>query len=110
MDIDEEKIGGALVLTHHGHLDAQSAPSFQEEIVRRIEGGDMAIVLDLSDTDYLSSAGLRALLVIAKTIKEKGGNVAACNAREQVAEVIKISGFKSIINIYPDRESALANI
>jgi anti-sigma B factor antagonist len=110
MEIEEVKNGYTLVMTPEGRLDAQSAQPFQERILRRIQEGEKAILLDFSKIDYISSAGLRALLTAAKRLKESGGRLAICLLTDQVREVFKISGFDAVVEIHPDQETALQKL
>ena len=110
MEIEELKNGYTLVMTPEGRLDAQSAQPFQERILSHIEGGEKAILLDFSKVDYISSAGLRALLTAAKRLKESGGRLAICLLKDQVREVFKISGFDMVVETYPDKETALQKL
>jgi anti-anti-sigma factor len=67
-------------------------------------------LLDFSKIDYISSAGLRALLTVVKRLKESGGRLAICLLTDQVREVFKVSGFDAVVEIYPDQESALQKL
>ncbi len=108
MNIAESREGAILVLSPEGRLDAQSAPGFQTQILERIDGGDTAILLDLAKLEYISSAGLRVILVAAKKLKDRSGKIVVCSLAEGVKEVFRISGFDSIVDTKDDRASALA--
>lgn len=110
MKIEEFKNGHTLVMTPEGRLDAQSAQSLQEQILRRIEDGEKSILLDFSKIDYISSAGLRALLTAAKRLRESGGRLAICFLKDKVREVFQVSGFDTVVEIYPDKETALQKL
>lgn len=110
MKIEETKSGRTLVVAVDGRLDARSAPSFQDQLLGRIEGGETALLLDLSGLDFLSSAGLRVLLIVAKRLRDGDGRFAVCSLRDNIDEVFRISGFASIIDIHPDRQTALAQL
>ena len=73
--------------------------------------GDSArsVVLDFANLTYISSAGLRAILLIAKSLGAKKGELVLCNLSKRIAEVFSISGFDKILSIYATREEALAN-
>jgi len=55
--------------------------------------------IDLSELDYVSSAGLRVLLVAAKAAKGKGGKVVLLSPKPAILEVLKISGFDKILDV-----------
>jgi anti-anti-sigma factor len=110
MNFEETKIGGTLVITPEGHLDAQSEKSFEERVLESIEGGENKIVIDFSKIDYVSSAGLRALLIIAKSQKESDGALAICGLEGNVKEIFAVSGFDTIVDIYTDRDAAVEGL
>ena len=67
-------------------------------------------MLDLAGVDYLSSAGLRSILVSLKKTNLAGGTLSLCSVSAMVQEVLTLSGFKSILKIHPDRIAALGAI
>ena len=93
-----------------GRLDARSAQDFGEQLLGRIDGGETAIVLDLSRIDFLGSAGLRIVLSAAKRLRDVDGQFAVCGLREHVRELFRVGGFDAIIDIYSDRPTALAKL
>lgn len=108
MTVASNKIGHVLVISPAGRLDAETAPSLQDQIMAQIDGGDTIMLLDLSALSYISSAGLRAVLVAAKKLQDVDGRLALCGLSEQIAEVFKVSGFDSILDIHADQTAALA--
>ncbi len=110
MDIEEARNDRTLLLTPKGHLDSRSADSFQASVLHHIENGEKSILLDFSMIDYMSSAGLRALLIVARKQKENGGQLAICSMKEEVLKVVCVSGLDSIVAIYADEEKALQKL
>lgn len=108
MNIAESKEGAILILSPEGRLDAQSAPGLQARILERIEGGDSRMLLDLEKLEYISSAGLRVILVAAKKLKEGGGKIVVSSLSDGVKEVFRISGFDSILDTAESRSSGLS--
>jgi len=106
--IASNKIGQVLVMSPAGRLDAHTAPDLQEEVLAHVDRGDTCLLLDMSGLTYVSSAGLRAILVAAKKLQEKSGRFALCGLSDNVAEVFEVSGFSSILDIHPDSASAQA--
>ena len=66
------------------------------------------LLIDLSDLEYISSAGLRALLVTAKRIRKESGKMCLCGLKENVMEVFEISGFSAIFDSAVTEEEALS--
>jgi anti-anti-sigma factor len=64
------------------------------------------VLLDLKALEFISSAGLRSLLTVAKAIQKEGRTLAFINLAPMVADVFKMAGFLSILKVYPDKVSA----
>ncbi len=107
MNVDEIKKAKTLVMTPEGRLDQVAAQSFQQKVINSIENGESSILIDFSKINYISSAGLRTLLIIAKRQKDSDGLFAICSLTDNVNQVFKASGFDTIVDIYPDQKSAL---
>ena len=108
MDILIKKEANAIVVTVTGRLDAVTAPEYEKKMQELIAGGDIRLVVDFEQLDYISSAGLRGLLVTAKLLKAKGGQVRFANVKGTVKEVFDISGFCSIFQMDDTVAAALA--
>ena len=106
MKLGEEKRDAVLILSAEGRLDADTAGDVQGQIEGLIDGGENALLLDLTKLDYISSAGLRVLLIAAKRLNGNNGRFAICGLSDNVAEVFAVSGFDTIIDIHPDIQSA----
>lgn len=110
MDIQTLKETKATVVTVTGRLDAVTAPAYEEAVNELINGGEIAFVVDFAGLDYISSAGLRGLLVMAKQLKGRGGKVRFANVKGTVKEVFDISGFATIFQMDDSVAAALSNI
>ena len=109
-NIREHRVGNTLVILSEGRLDTRSANDFQEMVLKLIDGGEESILLDFSMVDYISSAGLRAVLTLAKHQKDKNGKLAICSLIGSVKDIFRISGFDTIVDVYADQESALLKL
>jgi len=98
---------GAVVVAVSGRLDAVTAPEFEAALNTSILQGNLRYVVDLDGLEYISSAGLRGILVIAKLLRGKGGLLRFANVRGAVREVFDISGFCSILTIDESVDVAL---
>lgn len=107
MQISEQTRDGALVIQASGRLDSSSAGALEAVLPARIQAHDK-VVVNLSDVPYVSSAGLRVLLIGAKAARSGGHRLALVGLSDSVREVFDISGFTSLFTIAPDLESALA--
>ena len=99
-DIQHEINSDTLILKPVGRLDGTTVASFENTTLSLIKAEHPTVILDMSGVDYLSSAGLRSLLIIAKQIKSIGGSASLCELRGNVAEVIAVSGFDTIFRIF----------
>lgn len=82
-----------------GRLDGSTAATHEKSIQDLLAGEVNSIAINLSEVDYVSSAGLRVLLVAAKAAKGKGGKVVLVSPKPAVLDVLKLSGFDKIIQI-----------
>jgi len=110
MDIQTTKETNATVVKVTGRLDAVTAPEYEKKMLELVNSGNIRFVVDFQSLDYISSAGLRALLVIAKQLKAKSGQVRFANVSGTVKEVFNISGFGSIFQMDETVAAALAAI
>jgi anti-anti-sigma factor len=100
----------AVKVSVKGRMDAVTAPDFEKQLGEWMEGGESVFIVDLSELDYISSAGLRSVLAVAKKLKAGGGKIILASLQEAVKEVFEISGFSSIIPIFDSIEAALEQV
>ncbi len=110
MDIHEERKDGFLVLGLEGRLDATNAKVLEDKVLAVIDGGESRFVIDLSQLNYVSSAGLRVFLLASKRLNPSGGKVALCSLQEPVKQVFDIVGFYSILSISDSKDEALKSL
>lgn len=106
MDTAFTTINNCLVVVPKTRLDTNTSPEVVDEITKKIEEGERKVIIDFGETDYVSSAGLRVILVVAKLLKPAEGKMALCNANDQILEVLEISGFHSIVKYFDNLEAA----
>jgi anti-sigma B factor antagonist len=107
MEIEEAAFGRTIVVTPRGRLDSASAKAFEESLMRVAAAEKPAVVVDFTDLDYISSAGLRVLLMAAKRTKAAHGALVLCGLKPHVREVFDVSGFSTLFTIETDRATAL---
>jgi len=90
--------GMKIVLTPVGSIDTISSPELQSAILKGFQKTDN-LVLDFSEVTYISSAGLRALLIGQKTASSKGGSLVIRNVAEAVMKVFKMVNFDKALQI-----------
>jgi len=108
MDLPEEKLGETTVISLAGRIDSTNAKAFEESLLKKVAASGPAVVLDLSGLQYISSAGLRVILLVAKQLQGRKARFALCALAPVIREVFEVSGFSKIIRIVGTREEALA--
>ena len=111
MDLSPRRFADAVVLAPAGRIDQNSAESFKAALAPHMErcaAGQDRVVLDLSRVDYISSAGLRVLMLARKQAKVQGGALAVTGLGSVVKEIFEISRFTVVFDIYATVRDALA--
>ncbi len=111
MDISMNKHeDGATVVALHGELDGSSAPEAQAQILPLADNGDTKIVLDMGEVSYMSSAGLRMLLVLYRTIVGQGGTVVLVGLSDELRDTMDLTGFLDYFDHFATLDEGLAAI
>ena len=108
MDVTTERTDGVLSVRVEGRVDGSTVLAFHEAIEFSIEDADHTVILDCERLSYIGSAGLRAVLAIAKTVSNRDARFALCTLSDSVLQIFEKSGFDKIITIQPSRAEALA--
>ncbi|MDX1993031.1 MAG: STAS domain-containing protein [bacterium] len=106
MDINVEKVGQITVVEMTGQLDSTNASNVQQHILSLAEQNSK-ILLDLSNVTYMSSAGLRILLLLYRRIRDNIGNVVIAGLSEEVRDVMAITGFLDCFTTFDSRNAGL---
>ena len=110
VDIQWERKGEVLIAAIIGHVDGGNADEFQRLLEAGIEPGDNALILDLRQLAFISSAGLRVGLIIARKFNEPGKRFGVCTLPTHIRGFITVSGFDHLIAVYESRVAALSAI
>lgn len=105
MEIKVEPFGDATVLVPVARVDSATAKAFEAKVLQVVNSGAPRIILDFSELDYISSAGLRVVLVGAKMTRAPR-KLVLCGMKPHIREVFDVSGFAKILSIQPDRATA----
>lgn len=110
MEISSKSDGDLVQLQVAGSLDALTSPQIERAVATAFEGGGKRIVFDMRDVNYVSSAGLRAILLAARQAKAASGGIALFGLQPGVAEVFAVSGFGKIVPIAGSESEAREQI
>ena len=108
MEIQKERVGGADVVSPSGRLDGIYSTAFAKEVGELITGTSPKILIDFAAIDHVTSAGIRAVLLLMKKANATGAAFALCGVNDQVREVLDTAGVAPMVAIYPGRSEALA--
>ena len=107
MNIDVRDSGSVKVVAVDGRLDTTNYNELEAVVNKLINEGVKDVVFDLSALEYISSSGLRVMLLTLKKTSAAGGKLILCNMKEGIREIFEISGFTTIFSIMPDMNDAL---
>jgi len=98
MTISKTKDGDTLILALEGRLDTTTAPQLQDALIPEFDA-EKNIRLDFKNLAYVSSAGLRILLLGEKTAKGKGGKMTLVNVSAEILEIFEMTGFSDVLSV-----------
>ncbi len=108
MEITAERHGETLIAKTEGRVDGTNAREFQTALEESLNDSESGVILDMEKLSYISSAGLRVILLMAKTLQGKNTKFAVCSLSNSIQEVFQISGFDKIITVHTSQAEALA--
>lgn len=111
MQLVSNEYAGTLVLAPGGRLDHDNSEAFRAALQPHLEAAarpQRGVVLDLSNLEYVSSAGLRCFVLAAKQAKAQGGRIVIAGMQPVVAEIFQISRFNLVFDIFASVRDALA--
>jgi stage II sporulation protein AA (anti-sigma F factor antagonist) len=110
MQASTEMVDDVLLFSLARQINGNNAADLEQNLKTRVDQGLYRIVLDFSGVDYISSAGLRVVLWLAKQLREHAGALALYGLRKDVLEIFEMCGFVDFLTIVESREAALAKI
>ena len=112
MECSTDQRDGALVFRASGAIDHGSAEAFEQALIPLL--GSLApgsrLVLDLSGVDYMSSVGLRVLMLVSKQARRQQGKVVVASLQPTLAEIFSISRFDRVFDVHADLREALSTL
>lgn len=107
MEITQEQIGTITVVALKGRLDAGTSKGVEDALLKLIDEGAHRMTVDMAQLDYISSVGLRVLILAAKRVKPLAGTIVVCALQPTIKQVFEVAGFTSIFKVYATRDEAV---
>ena len=113
MELTPKRLADALILSPAGRIDHATADGFKAAITPHLAtcaAGRDCVVIDLALVEYISSVGLRVLMLASKQAKAQGGGLGVCALQPVVREIFEISRFNLVLQVFPTLREALAKL
>lgn len=108
--IATETFGDRMVIALNGRIDSANASAVEKTIMDHVAAGASRVVLDFSNLDYISSAGLRIVLILAKRLKQTGGRLAVYGFKPNIHSLFEVSGFLPLLTVCASQADALEKV
>ncbi len=104
-----ETVGDLRIVALHGEIDAFTAPSLRDDLRRLVEEeGALCVVVDLEAVTFLDSSALGALVGVFRRLRERDGQLRIVEPRAAASRIFELTGLDAVLDLYPDRESAIS--
>lgn len=110
MNLEQERRDDILILRPRGRLDSSSSPELERMVTEQLETGTQRVVFDLSALDYISSAGLRVVLLAGKKLRASKGKLVLVGLSDMVREVFDMSGFLTLFAVTNTLDEGLTKV
>jgi anti-anti-sigma factor len=110
MDVQVQSYKRADIIKVTGRVDSSNVSEFESALRASLDAGRHHLVADLSGIDYMSSAGLRALVATLRECKRHSGDLIIAQPSSRMREVLTLAGLDSVFAIYDDPVAAVANL
>jgi anti-anti-sigma factor len=108
MQISQYQQGNVQVLALSGRVDELASPELDQTFGELIASGEQRVVVDMAGVEYISSSGLRVLLMLYKTMKQTNGHLKLSALSPFVTEVFNVTNYHTLFDVHPNAESAVA--
>lgn|SRR5574341_1505655 len=109
MDVSVIRMNRLDLITIKGSINSDTAPRFDEALNQSLDRGTANLVIDLSGVDYMSSAGMRALIAAGKRASSEGGRLSLAAPSERVRQVMELAGLLNAFEVFEDQVSAVGS-
>lgn len=108
LNISTRSLDGVVAIDIEGKLDTTTSSGTLDVLLQHLQGDPPGVLINLAPLEFVSSAGLRVILRVAKRVRAYGGAMKVSGAQGMVKEVLEISGFDSLLDLYDDEDQAMA--
>jgi anti-sigma B factor antagonist len=108
LSITVRQVGEVAVVLPTGFINAHTVREFEGVLEDLVGGGRFTILLNCKDLNYISSAGLGAIMGLIETVRENGGDILLSNLQENVFAIFDTLGFTQLYRVFSDEDQALA--
>ena len=108
MQIQQSSRDGVAIVSPRGRIDTTTSGAVEDTIRHVVDSGVRNLIVDLSGVEYISSAGLRVFLVLAKRMRDLRGKLVLSGMTEPVRQVFQLAGFMALFLVEPTQDSAFA--
>ncbi len=110
MNIETEHRGDILILRPLGRLDSSNSPELEQLLSEQLDAGCQRLVLDFSGLSYISSAGLRVVLLAGKKLRASKGKIVLTSLQDMVRDVFDMSGFLTLFAVADSLEEGVTKV
>ena len=110
MNIQQTEHDGVTILAPSGRIDTTTSGAVEQAVKHAVDMGARLLVIDFSGTEYISSAGLRVFLMLAKRMRDLRGRLILCGMPEPVVQVFRLAGFMTLFQVEKSREDAISRM
>lgn len=108
--IDSSEVEAIVIVEPRGRIDSNTAREFADHLTTLIASGTSRLVVDFSASEYISSAGFRALLIAGKAAEEVQGRLVLCGMAGEIRRLFDLGAFSDLFMICSSREDSLARL
>jgi len=110
LSIQVKEVDGVAVIRPEGFINAHTVRMFEDALEKQVAAGRYTILLDCRALNYISSAGLGAIMGLIETVRENGGDILLSNLAENVFAIFDTLGFTQLYRVFPTDAEALAAV
>ena len=109
IDITSREQNGVLIVEIEGKMGSVTSPEVEEYLNSLLDKGTTKILLNLEKLEFITSTGLRVMLSTGQKLHKNGGKMAICNPNLTVKDILEMSGFSQIFNVFDTEELGLSS-